>query len=62
MSEADIRAEFERRQKDMPEKVLPELEFEGPMGMFWLVDEVPIECLEKAKNEIQAEIDRRQPH
>jgi hypothetical protein len=38
---------------------LPGVEFEGPMGHFWLMEEVPTAALIKGKLEIEAELKRR---
>lgn len=39
---------------------LPSMEFEGPMGFFWNVTEVPIESLTKGMAEIWREFLRRE--
>ncbi len=31
---------------------MPDVEFEGPMGMFWLMEEVPFEAMTKGIAEI----------
>ncbi len=38
---------------------MPEVEFEGPLGMFWLMEEVPFEALTKGIAEIVKELLRR---
>jgi hypothetical protein len=38
---------------------LPGVEFEGPMGQFWIMEEVPMEALAKGAAEIIAELRRR---
>jgi len=38
---------------------LPEMEFEGPLGFFWDIREVPLESLIKATAEIILELRRR---
>ena len=38
---------------------MPGVEFEGPMGMFWLTSEVPFEALTKGIAEIMKELHRR---
>jgi hypothetical protein len=45
---------------DMTERTedqeLPGVEFEGPLGHFWLIEEVPTAALLKGKAEIEAEL------
>ena len=38
---------------------MPDVEFEGPMGMFWLMEEVPFEAMTKGIAEIAQELRRR---
>ncbi len=38
---------------------LPTVEFEGPLGRFWPMGEVPVEALAKAVKEIFDEVRRR---
>ena len=38
---------------------MPEIEFEGPMGLFWSMKEVPFEALTKGIAEIAQELFRR---
>ena len=38
---------------------MPGVEFEGPLGQFWLMEEVPTAALIKGKLEIEAELKRR---
>ena len=38
---------------------MPEVEFEGPMGRFWLMEEVPFEAMTKGIAEIVKELLRR---
>ena len=38
---------------------MPGVEFEGPMGMFWSMEEVPMEALAKGASEIITELQRR---
>jgi len=38
---------------------LPKVEFEGPLGYFWSLKEVPIEAIAKAIRELFAEAERR---
>lgn len=45
---------FEKRSMGMPE-----VEFEGPMGMFWSMEEVPFEAMTKGIAEIAQELLRR---
>lgn len=38
---------------------MPRLEFEGPMGFFWLTEDVPIEAIADAIGELFEEAKRR---
>ncbi len=38
---------------------MPGVEFEGPLGMFWSMKEVPFEALAQGAKEIIAELKRR---
>ena len=38
---------------------MPDVEFEGPMDMFWLMEEVPFEAMTKGIAEITKELLRR---
>ena len=38
---------------------MPGVEFEGPMGMFWIMEDVPMEALAKGAAEIIIELRRR---
>ena len=41
---------------------MPDVEFEGPMGLFWLMEEVPFEAMTKGIAEIVCELRKRGYH
>ena len=43
----------------MKNKKLPRVEFEGPMGIFYGLEEVPIEAFRKGIRELQQELAKR---
>lgn len=43
----------------MPEGLMPEVEFEGPLGQFWSMTDVPMEALVKGIADIYKELRRR---
>lgn len=43
----------------MDERLLPSIEFEGPLGQFWSLDSVPMEAIIKAVRELLDELRQR---
>lgn len=61
---SNLRGEFMENGGGHPKMVegnmgLPEVEFEGPLGQFWSMKEVPMEALVKGITEIIHELERR---